>query len=208
MKYAWNIIIDVHSSAKCLVDQGCWLWLVFCGSVEIVHQINTRPVGKLLLTCIEINDELLQGLAVMIYSAVGWEVHPVLVHLIKLGSQIGKLFEMERSLPSKRDSLSFLVVVKLLRMQANSTSSRSIIDDIDLSQTQKIEQEVSSCPWRTCWCSDLLVFVADEAFSFLKVSLFPLICLVSMCVVCPTFTFSEKVFIFSSCCTLVSVWSC
>ena len=147
--------------------------MVFCGSVEIVHQINTRPVGKLLLTCIEINDELLQGLAVMIYSDVGWEVHPVLVHLIKLGSQIGKLFEMERSLPSKRDSLSFLVVVKLLRMQANSTFSRSIIDDIDLSQTQKIEQEVSSCPWRTCWCSDLLVFVADEAFSFLKVSLFP-----------------------------------
>ena len=128
-------------------------------------------MGKLLLTCIEINDELLQGLAVMIYSAVGWEVHPVLVHLIKLGSQIGKLFEMERSLPSKRDSLSFLVVVKLLRMQANSTFSRSIIDDIDLSQTQKIEQEVSSCPWRTCWCSDF--FVADEAFSFLKVSLFP-----------------------------------
>ena len=208
MKYAWNIIIHVHSSAKCLVDQGCWLWLVFCGSVEIFHQINTRPAGKLLLTCIEINDELLQGLAVMIYSAVGWEVHPVLVHLIKLGSQIGKLFEMERSLPSKRVTLSFLVVVKLLRMQANSTFSRSIIDDIDLSQTQRIEQEVSSCPWRTCWCSDLFVFVADETFSFLKVSLFPRTCLVSICVVCTTFTFSEKVFIFSSCCTLVSVWSC
>ena len=100
-------------------------------------------------------------------------MHPVLVHLIKLGSQIGKLFEMERSLPSKRvNSFSFLVVMKLLKMQANSTFSRSIIDDIDLSQTQRIEQEVSSCPWRTCWCSDLFVFVADEAFSFLKVSLF------------------------------------